>query len=95
METPYPPTNRYGLVNHLYGPLRRPLTLLRTTTDLLRPYTDTLTLLQTVTDPLTSFTDPYKTSFPYYILHYIVWQILVSKLIKAKKSRGRELTLRP
>ena len=40
-ETPYgdlyPSVNRYGPVNHLYGPLRRPLTLLRTTTDLSRP----------------------------------------------------------
>jgi hypothetical protein len=69
-ETPHPFTNRYGPVNHFYGPLRRPLTLLRTTTDLLRLYGDPLTLLRTVTGPSTDFTDPHKTSSTRYAPHY-------------------------
>ena len=79
----------------------KPLTLLRTTTDLLIAFTDrykTLrkppTFLQTVTDLLTTFTEYYKTSATRYVLYYIVWQILVNKLIKVKRSGVRESTLR-
>ena len=44
----YPPTNYYGHINCLYGPLQ----------DL----TETPALLQTITDLLIAFTDHYKTS---------------------------------
>ena len=52
-------------------PYRTP-TPLRTTTDLLRPLTDTLTLLQTTKDPLTAFTDPIRPLPPaiYYTILY-------------------------
>ena len=60
-RTPYPPISRYGPVNRFYGPLRRPPTPPRTTTDLLRPLTDTLTLLRTTTDLLRPLTE---TSYP-------------------------------
>src|ERR1700733_1161891 len=62
-----------------YGdPLRRPLTLLRTVMDINRPY-------RPPQDPL----------YPLYTtLHYTVWQILASRLIKAKRSGAKESTLR-
>ena len=65
--------NRYGPVNHLYGLLRRPLTLLQTTTDLSRPlYGNPLPFckpLRTRQLPLRTTTRPLPPDTYYIILH--------------------------
>ena len=71
-RTPYPSINRYGPVNYLSGPLRRPLTLLRPTTDLLRPLTETPYPPTNCYRPANRFYRPYKTSATRSVLYYTI-----------------------
>ena len=69
-QTPIPTIPSFNTSDLFLNPLRRSPTSLRTTTNLLRPLTETPYPSTNCYGPANCFYGPYKTSTTYYVLYY-------------------------